>query len=147
MATRLSSIAAGVLLVASVAAWAANSENLIKYRQNVTKSPHGHVAASFLVIGGKVEHHGELRIRADAMVATTPLFRVLFPKTSAAGTTQALPVIREQPDKFAVALERLETAAADFQRSVDDHTDTMASFRAPGATCKHCYENVGENRY
>ncbi len=144
MGIRLSGVVAGVLLVASLAAWAARPENLIKYRQDVMKSLGGQVAASFLLISGKVEHPDELKIHADAIGATAPLLRHLFPRDSASGKTQALPATWEQPDKFAAAVRRLETAAANFQRTVDNHGDSVGALKELGTACKNCPKSFRE---
>src|SRR4030065_2742046 len=98
---------ASVCLVAG-AAFAAEPEDIIKYRQSVMKANGAHMAAAGAIINGKVDFKGQLGDHATALQAINKDINSLFPKDSDFGETKALDAVWQKNADFQ---KRAKTAA------------------------------------
>src|SRR3970282_1753269 len=90
---------ASVCLMAGTA-FAAEPEDIIKYRQNVMKSQGAHLAAVAAIIQGKVDYKNQLGDHVKALQATTKDIPGLFPKDSDFGETKALDAVWQKNADF-----------------------------------------------
>ena len=104
---RLKTWIAGVSAVAALAAGigmasaADESENVIKYRQNVMRSIGGHMGAISGVVKGEVSFGSHVGAHAESMAATSQLIVDMFPAGSTTGAeTRAKPEIWQDWDTF-----------------------------------------------
>ncbi len=140
MPSRLIPASLALALVA-LPAVAAEPEDLIKYRQNVMSAQGGHMSAIAAILRNQVDYGTHLSAHAESLAATAALVSDIFPEDSALGETDALDEVWEQPEEFAEAVQRLETAAEAFRAAVADDGDVGAAFRDLGDACKNCHDN------
>lgn len=95
-----------LLLGTSIMAHAAESEDLIKYRQSVMLSQRAHMAAATAIIEGKLEYKDQLVDHVKALEATTKMIPGLFPEGSDLGDTKALESVWKNNTDF---LKRAKT--------------------------------------
>ena len=89
-----------LLLGTSIVTHAAQSEDLIKYRQSVMLSQRAHMAAATAIIEGKVEYKDQLVDHVKALEATTKMIPSLFPEGSDLGDTKALESVWKNNAEF-----------------------------------------------
>jgi cytochrome c556 len=117
-------------------------EDAKDYRTAVMTSLRGHVAAASMHVRGLVDGREFLQKHADGLANGASELRYLFPEGSAVDDSEALPVIWEEPDDFAEAVEKAEQATAAFRESVaSGDTDAIQSaFREVGMACRGCHD-------
>ena len=124
-------------------AFAAEPEDIIKYRQNVMKSQGAHLAAVGAIINGKVDFKGQLGDHAKALQATTKDIPSLFPKGSDFGETKALDAVWQKTEEF-------QKLAKDAQQKADalakvvaagDSKKYGARFKDVADSCKACHKD------
>lgn len=140
MLSRLIPASLAFALVA-LPAVAAEPEELIKYRQNVMSAQGGHMSAIAAILRNQVDYGTHLSVHAESLAATAALVVDVFPEDSALGETDALDAVWDEPEEFAEAVQRLETAAEAFRATVADDGDVGAAFRDLGDSCKNCHDN------
>ncbi|MDX1604650.1 MAG: cytochrome c [Candidatus Competibacterales bacterium] len=135
-----------LLLGLSAPLHAAEPEDLIKYRQSTMKSLGGHMSAIVAIMREQVDYRDHLTTHSEGLAATSQLVRDVFPPASARGETDAKQAIWDQPEKFAEAVQRLETAAAGFRDAVANDGDTGEALKALGSACKNCHDDFRVKR-
>ncbi len=130
------------LLLAALSAHAATPEDAIKYRKAVMSTMAGHVGAISLIFGGKVEHQEYLLSHAEALAAGGEQAAKLFPTGSGTGKTDALPLIWQEPDKFAQAAGQLKTTTAGLRDAVrsGDKAAIGKAMKPVFDSCKGCHD-------
>jgi len=123
--------------------FAAESEDIIKYRQNVMKSQGAHLAAAAAIIQGKVDFKNQLSGHVQALQATSKDTSSLFPKGSDFGETKALDAVWEKNAEF-------QKLAKDAQQKIDalakavaanDSANYGARFKDVADSCKACHKD------
>jgi len=133
---------ASVCLVAG-AAFAAEPEDIIKYRQNVMKSQGAHLAAAGAIINGKVDFKGQLGDHAKALQATTKDIPSLFPKDSDFGETKALDAVWQKNADFQKLAKDTQQKAGALAKAVaaNDSKNYGARFKDVADSCKACHKD------
>ena len=146
---RLRTWIVGVAAVAAVAAGiggasaADESENVIKYRQNVMRSIGGHTGAIAAVVKGEVTFGSHVSTHAEAIAATSQLIVDMFPEGTLTGAeTRAKPEIWQDWDDFRARANDLQTAAGNLVQVVNGGGDAAAvgaAFGEVGKACGGCH--------
>lgn len=135
-----------VLLTASGAAIAADApKGLVEYRQKVMDALGAHAGAIAAMVKGQVSYD-HLAAQADALAATAPMVRDVFPDNSGPldyQKTDALPAIWDKPEEFKKAVDKFEAAAAAFPAAAKsgDKAKVLAAFKELGGSCGNCHEH------
>lgn len=119
------------------------AEDAQKYRVSVMTSLRGHIGAASMIVRGLVEDGGYLQKHADGLASSASELQRLFPAGSAVGDSEALPVIWEQPEEFARAVDEAEAATARLQKVVaegGDRAAIAAAFKDVGGACRGCHD-------
>ena len=93
------------------------SEDAIKYRHAVMDAMKGHISALSLMAFGKVNDPGFIDRHAVALASLGEELEHVFPAGSGDGETHALPIIWEEPERFAEALQAAKAATATGRKS------------------------------
>ena len=135
-------ILASVCLMAATA-FAAESEDIIKYRQSVMKANGAHMAAANAIISGKVDFKSQLADHARALHAINKDINALFPKDSDFGETKALDAIWKNSADFQKRARDSAQKADAFAKSVaaGDSKRYTASFKELSDSCKACHKD------
>ena len=123
---------------------AANSpEDMIKYRHAVMEAMSSHVAAILLIATNKIDARQHLQEHADAVANLTGELGHLFPEGSGGNETETLPEIWSDSEKFAAAVEKMQTTAEALQAAAgtNDGKAFMGAFATAGKACKSCHES------
>jgi cytochrome c556 len=133
---------ASVCLMAGTA-FAAEPEDIIKYRQNVMKSQGAHLAAAAAIIQGKVDYKNQLADHVKALQATTKDIPGLFPKGSDFGDTEALDAVWQKNAEFQKLAKDAQQKAAALAKAVaaNDSKNYGARFKDVAETCKACHKD------
>jgi cytochrome c556 len=133
----------GTICLFAGTAFAAESEDIIKYRQNVMKSQGAHLAAAAAIIQGKVDFKNQLGGHVQALQATSKDTSSLFPKGSDFGETKALDAVWQKNAEF-------QKLAKDSQQKIDalakavaanDSANYGARFKDVADSCKACHKD------
>lgn len=121
---------------------APNAEDAMKYRHAVMEEMAAHMSALTLILFDKVDGAAYAQGHADALARALDELDVLFPEVSRDGDTHALPVVWDNPEKFAEAVEDAQSKASALQAAMggDDRKATLEAFAATGKSCKGCHE-------
>jgi cytochrome c556 len=122
---------------------AAESEDIIKYRQNVMKSNGAHMAAAAAIINGKVDYKGQLGDHARALQAINKDINSLFPKDSDFGETKALDAVWEKNADFQKLAKTAAQKADALAKTVaaGDSKNYAARFKELSDSCKACHKD------
>ena len=105
----IAAVAAGV----GMASAADESENVIKYRQNVMRSIGGHTGAIAAVVKGEVSFGAHVAAHAGALAATSQQIVDMFPEGTLTGAeTRAKPEIWQDWDDFRAKAGDLQSATS-----------------------------------
>lgn len=117
-------------------------EDAKDYRTAVMTSLRGHVVAASMHVRGLVDAGDFLQKHADGLANGAAELRHLFPEGSAVNESEALPVIWEQPEEFAKAVDEAERATAAFRDTVASGDDEAirSAFREVGMACRGCHD-------
>ena len=120
-------------------------EDAAKYRQLVMGALRAHFGALTMTVRGLAGDPANLGKHSASLAA---LSAEIGPAFDAAGVesavdTESLPVIWEDPDAFAAAVEKFSAAAAALDAAIaDGDADAIkAAHRETGAACKGCHED------
>ena len=146
---RLKGWIVGVSAVAALAAGigmasaADESENVIKYRQNVMRSIGGHTGAISAVVKGEVSFGAHVSAHAEALAATSQLIVDMFPEGTLTGAeTRAKPEIWQDWDDFRAKAGDLDSATSNLVQVVNGGGDMAAieaAFGDVGKACGGCH--------
>ena len=124
------------------------AENAIKYRKFNMSAMAAHTGALSLAGFGRVEHADHAPLHAKALADLVRQMRVLFPEGSGEGDTDALPLIWEEPEAFAEAVDAAEAAAGQLETAAatGDRAAVARGFKAVGESCKGCHDRYRRAR-
>lgn len=112
-----------------------------KYRQSIMKALSGHNGAIRLIVAGKAGDPEKLAGHIDALATLAEEDGALFPAGSDLEDDEALPVIWEDPERFAEALARLESAVRALQGAAGGAMEQIeAAYGELDKSCKGCHE-------
>ena len=139
----LTTISMFVLIFFYGASSFADSQGIIKYRQNVMKSVSGHMGAIVDILKNGLPLKDHIVDHALSMQQISRMTLSMFPEGSGKGRTKSKQVIWEQWSEF-------ESAASDFERESIKLVEVAQSgdmealskqVRATGKTCSGCHRN------
>ncbi|MDH4314710.1 MAG: cytochrome c [Gammaproteobacteria bacterium] len=118
------------------------SQDAADYRESVMTSLKGHIGAASMHVRGLVDGPEFLLKHARGLANGASEIATLFPAGSNVEGSEALPVIWEQPEEFAAAVEKLVDATKKFVAAAerDDKPAIAAAFRDVGGSCKGCHD-------
>jgi cytochrome c556 len=117
-------------------------EDAYDYRDAIMESMRGHIRAASMTVRGLVEDNGQLVDHARGMANNAREFDNIFPEGSNVGESEALPVIWEEPEEFAAAIEKVKQASAAFVEAAEsgDAERIGGAFRELGGACRGCHD-------
>ena len=135
-------VAALGAVISMYAAADATPEDAYDYRTAIMESMRGHVRAASLTVRGLVDDRGQLLNHARSMANNAQEFGHLFPAGSNVGDSEALPVIWEEADEFAAAIEKIQQASAAFVQAAESGNAEAigGAFRELGGACRGCHD-------
>ena len=118
-------------------------EDAADYRTAVMTTLRGHLVASSMIVRGLIENRGQLVGHARGIENGATEMAHLFPAGSNIADSEALPVIWEDEEGFAAAIEKVKTANAAFVAAAEggDRQALGAAFREVGGACRNCHDN------
>ena len=124
-------------------AFAAEPEDIIKYRQNVMKSQGAHMAAAAAIIQGKVDFKNQLGDHVKALQATSKDVASLFPKDSDFGDTKALDAVWTNNAEFQKRSKDVREKSGALAKAVaaNDAKNYGARFKELSESCKACHKD------
>jgi cytochrome c556 len=133
---------ASLCLMASTV-FAAESEDIIKYRQNVMKAQGAHLAAAAAIVQGKVDFKNQLAGHVQALQATTKDIPSLFPKGSDFGETKALDAVWQKNAEFQKLAKDTQQKVEALAKAVaaNDSANYGARFKDVADSCKACHKD------
>jgi cytochrome c556 len=119
------------------------AEDAKDYRISIMTTLRGHIGASSMTVRGLVDDHGQLAAHADGLANGVAELKHVFQEGSIVDDSEALPVIWEQPEKFAAAMKKSAEATVAFQEAVStgDSEAIGAAFRNVGMSCRGCHDD------
>lgn len=132
-----------IALIAVLApAYAAEPEDIIKYRHSVMEAYGSHMSAAARIVRGKVDFHDQLKLHADSIDGIAKTISTLFPEDSDFGDTRAKEEVWSKPKEFSDSVKANQQAAADFSKTVagGDKAALADSFKKLSDSCKSCHE-------
>ena len=119
------------------------AEDAKGYRVSIMTSLKGHIGATSMMVRGLVDDHGQLAGHADGLANGVAEMQYIFQEGSIVDDSEALPVIWEQPEKFAAAIQKAADATATFKEVVSggDSEAIGAAFRNVGMSCRGCHDD------
>jgi len=130
------------LITVLAPAYAAEPEDIIKYRHSVMEAYGSHMGAAARIVRGKVDFHDQLKLHADSIDGIAKTISTLFPEDSDFGDTRAKEEVWSKPKEFADSVKANQQAAADFSKVVagGDKAALADSFKKLSDSCKSCHE-------
>jgi len=131
-----------ILMTVLSSGFAAEPEDIIKYRISVMKANGAHMSAAARIVRGKVDFHDQLKLHADSIVEISNKIGVLFPEDSDFGDTRAKEEVWSREKEFKEAVKTNQQAAAEFSKTVAaaDKAALADSFKKLSDSCKSCHE-------
>lgn len=145
MRRKIASTVAVIALVLGVSAHVTagpSAEDAFKYRLSIMTAMRGHVGAVSMTVRGLAGDPGQLPHHAAALSALGAEFRSVFQEGSMVEDSDALPLIWQEPEEFAQALARAETATSALGKAAatGDMKEIGAALHDVGQACKGCHE-------
>ena len=119
-----------------------SAEDAYKYRESIMTSLKGHVGAISMMTRGLAGNPRHLSSHAEAIANLSAELSSIFPEGSNVEHSEALPIIWEEPEKFAEAVARAEKAMAAIAVAASDNNVEAVgrAFRNLGEACKGCHD-------
>lgn len=132
-----------LLLGTSLAAYAAEPEDIIKYRQSVMVSQRAHMAAATAIIQGKVDFKDQLGHHVKSLEATTKDIPSLFPKDSDFGDTKALDAVWKNNAEFLKSAKNAREKAQALAKTVaaGDTKNYAPHLKELQEACRSCHKD------
>ena len=113
------------------------------YRKSVMTALKGHIGASSMHVRGLVDGQEFLVKHANGLANGVSELQYLFPAGSGVEDSDALPVIWENPEEFAAAIDKAVAAAQKFVAAAEsgDSEAISSAFREVGGSCRGCHDN------
>lgn len=140
---RILVLSAGLISCVALTAHAAESEDIIKYRQNVMKLQGAHLAAAGAIIQGKVDFKNHLGDHVKALQASTKDVPALFPKGSDFGETKAQDSVWKNSADFQKRAKDTQDKVNALAKAVaaNDAANYSARFKDVADSCKACHKD------
>jgi len=126
-----------------------NAEDAYKYRESIMTSLKGHAGAISMITRGLAGDPSRISSHAEAIANLSAELSSIFQEGSNVEDSEALPIIWEEPEKFAEAVARGEKAMAALSAAASDN-DVEAvgrAFRKLGEACKGCHERYRKEHH
>jgi cytochrome c556 len=139
----IKTLTASIALMTVLApSYAAESEEIIKYRNSVMEAYAGHMSAASRIVRGKVDFQDQLKLHADSMAGIANITGTLFPEDSDFGETRAKEEVWSKPKEFEQAVQENQQAVSEFNKAVasGDKAALASSFKKISDSCKSCHE-------
>ena len=123
-----------------------SAEDAYKYRESIMTSLKGHAGAISMITRGIAGDPSNLASHAEAIANLSTELHSIFQEDSDVEGSEALPIIWEEPEKFAEAIAKAEKAMAELGHAASD-SDVEAvgrAFRKVGQACKGCHDQYRE---
>ncbi len=131
-----------LLCLASLAAHAADPDDMVKYRKNVMNANGGLMGASNALIQNKVEFKGQLAGYARSLEVINKDLPALFPKGSGTADSDALPDVWNKRAEFEHRAKDTQTKAAAFAKAAAGKDPKLADrFKDLSDSCKSCHKD------
>ncbi len=132
-----------LLLGASLATYAAEPEDIIKYRQSVMLSQRAHMAAATAIIQGKVDFKDQLSHHVKSLEATTKDIPTLFPKDSDFGDTKALDAVWKNNTEFLKSAKNAQEKSQALAKTVasGDTKNYAPRLKELQEACRSCHKD------
>ena len=119
------------------------AEDAKAYRVSIMTTLKGHIGATSMMVRGLVDDHGQMAAHAEGMANGIAEMQYIFQEGSIVDDSEALPVIWEQPEKFAAAISKAADATAALKEAVSggDKAAIGAAFRNVGMSCRGCHDD------
>ncbi len=132
-----------LLLGASLATYAAEPEDIIKYRQSVMLSQRAHMAAATAIIQGKVDFKDQLSHHVKSLEATTKDIPSLFPKDSDFGDTKALDAVWKNNTEFLKSAKNAQEKSQALAKTVasGDTKNYAPRLKELQEACRSCHKD------
>ncbi len=144
----MSAVFATVLTAALSAPIAAepSAEDAHKYRESIMTSLKGHAGVISMQTRGLAGDPSHISSHAQAIANLGAELHSIFQEGSNGEDSHALPIIWEEPEKFAEAVARAEKAMAALGEAASDNNVEAVgrAFRNVGEACKGCHERYRE---
>ena len=145
-------ITSAVLLIVLTAGLSApiaaepSAEDAYKYRESIMTALKGHAGAISMQTRGLAGDPSHVTSHAQAIANLGAELTSIFPEGSNVEGSEALPIIWEEPEKFAEAITRAEEAMAALGAAASgiDLEAIGRAFRNVGQACKGCHERYRE---
>lgn len=130
------------LMAVLAPSYAAEPEDIIKYRISVMEAYGAHMGAASRIVRGRVEYTDQLKLHAASINDIAGIIGKLFPEDSDFGETRAKENVWSKAKEFAQSVTDNQQAAAAFNTSVagGDKAAIEASFKKLSDSCKSCHE-------
>ena len=121
----------------------ADSQGIIKYRQNVMKSTAGHMGAIVDILKNRLPLAAHIVDHARSMLQISRMILSMFPEGSGKGRTKSKQAIWENWSEFESAAKNFERESAKLSEVAESgDMDALAKqVRATGKTCSGCHRN------
>jgi len=131
------------------AAFAAEPEDVIKYRKSMMKATAGHMGAAAAIINGKVDYKSDLANHGKALAALMHDVNGLFPKDSDFGETDALDAVWKKPADFKKLSDNVRSKSAAFAKAASggDKAKVGAAFKELNEACKACHKDFRKEKH
>jgi cytochrome c556 len=112
------------------------------YRKSVMTTLKGHIGASSMHVRGLVDGQEFLVKHATGLANGVSELERLFAAGSNVEGSDALPIIWEEPEQFAAAIEKAAAATKKFVEAAEsgDKEAIAAAFRDVGGSCRGCHD-------
>lgn len=117
-------------------------EDAADYRTAIMTTLRGHLVAASMAVRGLVEDNGHLVDHAHGIANGATELVHIFPEGSNVGESEALPIIWEESEDFAAAVENVQEATAAFSAAAEsgDQDAIRGAFRDVGMACRGCHD-------
>ncbi len=134
-----------VVLSAPIAA-EPSAEDAYKYRESIMTSLKGHAGAISMQTRGLAGDPSHVSSHAEAIANLGAELNSIFQEGSNVEGSAALPIIWEEPEKFAEAVARAEKAMAALGAAASDSNVEAVgrAFHKVGEACKGCHDRYRE---
>ena len=139
----LTTISMFVLIFFYGASSFADSQGIIKYRQNVMKSTAGHMGAIVDILKNRLPLEAHIADHARSMLQISRMILSMFPEGSGKGRTRAKQAIWKNWSEFESAANDFERESAKLSKVAKsgDMEALAKQVRATGKTCSGCHRN------
>ena len=117
-------------------------EDAADYRSAIMTSLRGHLVAASMIVRGLIEDNGHIADHARGIASSATELVHIFPEGSNVGDSEALPVIWEDAEGFAAAIDKAKEATAAFVVAAEggDKEAIGGAFRNVGMACRGCHD-------